>query len=101
MAVLTINSQSAKMPVGLYWMQTFNTSSTGDSKTDEYIPTGLGTIIAVVGNALIQAAPGSSTCNFVKNVRGTAGTPGDYPGDLGIETLTGAAATLEVTVIGT
>jgi len=88
------------MPVGPYWMQTFTVASTGDSKTDEYFVSGFNNVIAILGSAIVDETPGTSTNNFQRNKVGSANAAAASPGGVGFETLTGAAATIQVTIIG-
>jgi len=98
MAVIVPDSQTARIPVGPHWMQTFRVTIGAADADDEWIVTGFKNIIAVVGDAVLGATEGAKTNNYVKNAQGTAATAGANPGDLAIETE--LAADIEVTILG-
>jgi len=98
MAVTAVNARTARIPAGPYWMQTFMVTTSAADQTGEYFVTGFENIVAVIGDALMSDTASAKTTNYVKNARGTAGTAGDYPGDLGIEAEVGDD--FEVTVLG-
>jgi len=98
MAVVAVTSQTARVPAGPYWMQTFRATIAGADAADEWIVTGFKNIIMVVGDAVLGATEGAKTNNYVKNAQGTGVAAGTNPGDLGIETE--LAADLEVTILG-
>jgi len=101
MAVLTITGRSARIPAGPYWMQTYKSATTADSQDAEWVAMEFGNIVAVVGSAVEQITGATSTLNFMKNAQGTGVAEGTNPGDLGVESIAGAAAcTFEVTVLG-
>ena len=98
MAVVVPSARSAKIPVGPHWMQTFTVASTGDDKADEWFVSGFGNIVAIIGDAVIGTAGSAVTNNYMKNLAGTGGAA--TPGAVAFQTKSGAALTMEVTVLG-
>lgn len=102
MAVLVTVDLTDFIPVGdpknNYFMKSFS-AATITTGADEWITTGMDTLLAVVGHGLIDTTSGAvDTTNFKLNLAGTGGAA--QPGSLGIEA--GATeALLHVTVIGT
>jgi len=97
MAVLTITSRSAKMPMGPYWMQTFGVTAANPAASDEWIVTGFNNVVAVVGSVITGATEDIDTNCFLRNAEGT-GAAATSGGSLGVQV--GAALPIEVTVLG-
>jgi len=85
-----------KRPSGRYFEQTYEIVVANSASATEWIATGFGTIVAIVGHAVLGTT--DRGCSFVRNAQGTGVTAGDNPGDLGIEAT--GAATVSVTVLG-
>lgn len=103
MAALTIVSQSDWTRLESrfekdYVLAQFTATTTADA-TDEWIESGMDTVLAVVGYAVMDTATvvPTETPNFGINVSGTGGAAN--PGAIGVQTL--LAQSISVTVIGT
>jgi hypothetical protein len=81
-------------------MQSYSIAAAGDNAADEWIATGLTSIIAVVGVAPIGATPFLAAPSFQMNAQGTGVAVDTDPGDLGVEVEAAGDNTLHVTVIG-
>jgi len=98
MAVLAIASETARMPMGPYWMKSFVvTTVTAGAQSDEWIVTGFTDIKAVVGSVITGPTEDIDTNCFLRNAEGT-GAAATSGGSLGIQV--GAALPIEVTVLG-
>ena len=97
MAVLAATKLTGKLPVGNLFMQTFSVVVANANAADEWVATGLGSTVAVVGVIKNGTAVSANVPAIVHNARGTGVTAGTNPGDLGLE---GDAATYEITVLG-
>ena len=95
---LTISAQSQKIPVGPYWMQCFEATTSAGAQDDEYIATDFSDIVQVIGSVIIGTGGATGLSNFSKNIEGTLGTRDSHPGAVGIETT--AALKVGVTVLG-
>ena len=100
MAELAATQVGDRLPVGREELRTFTVdAATGVAAADEWIETGLKTILAVVGWYDDGTAGTLDAPAFVLNAQGTGVAAGTNQGALGIETATAHPA-LRVTVRG-
>lgn len=98
MAALSPTFLTARIPAGNLLDVTFRVAITNTGSADEWVVTGLSSIEAIVGFAVIGTVGVAITPNFRKNANGTGVAEGTNPGNLALECA--ALATLEVTVRG-
>lgn len=97
MAVLTLTKVTARLPVGDRVMETGRFTIANANAEDEWLPTGLTTIDAIVGIIAIGQADITELPAARKNAQGTVAAENSSHGDLAIE---GNAGTYEITYIG-
>lgn len=100
MAVVAHTNVTDRLPVGQYVMQTYETSALGTGAADEWIATGLTSIIAVVGCAVLGTTTSTTSVAFEINAQGTGVAEDTNHGDLGIEVTDAGINQVQVTVIG-
>lgn len=100
MAVITTGVvELAHAPLGRFTLKTFRVPVVTAGAADEWIRTGLTTIVAIIGLAPIGTALVTNVATFRKNANGTGQAEGSTHGSLAIES--DASITYEVTVLGT
>jgi hypothetical protein len=99
MAALARTDVHRPLPVGDRMQRTFRVTVSNLAAADEWVPTGLSFIDAIIGWAAIGQAGIPDAPVFRKNAQGTGVAEGTNGGDLAIEVVT-TAGTFEVTVLG-
>lgn len=82
-----------------YVLRTYSLASLTTDATDEWLWTGMDTIVGVVGYGHIDTDGAVEDLLFELNAQGTADTPGDVPGALGVEGGSNEAL-VHITVLG-
>lgn len=100
MAAVAKTEVTKRLPVGDRVILVLRTSALGTDAADEWIPTGLSYIDAVIGAASLGATLALTPPGFVLNAKGTGQTEDTSPGDLGIEVGEAGENVWQITVLG-